>query len=163
MADLVKHIIDPSKNSKPIGRRTAEDKEFLWNKVIDGRLALYRRWFKTVKYNKEVFKKFTVLEFEGGHCFLCHKLWKEQLFDNHFLTGRYFIPNCDCFVRCPSCDSELYDLQYVYNQKLKYCDNCNWLLLDPDAPTWKKRYGKDFELYFLGLSPKIKAQMKAER
>lgn len=157
MADLAEFVLTAQR------KRTPEEKEFIWSKIIDGRLALYRRWYRTVKYNKNVFQKFTVLEFEGGECFICHRYWKIQEFDNHYLAGKYYIPDCNCFIKCPSCESNLYDLQYVYNQKLNHCDNCGWLLLDPDGPIWKKRYGAEFEIFYQDLPEKTKARMRAER
>lgn len=144
-------------------KKTIEQKRDAWEKIIDGRAKRYQEMFEHEKIdtNRRIFMKLIKLEFEGGDCWICKKPWKRKEFDNDFLCGFYYVPVCECFIRCPACKAELYDLQYKYNQKLEYCDNCHFKLFNKATKT--KRYGADFEIYYNDLSDREKYCARAER
>lgn len=138
---------------------TPEQKAEMWNSIIDGRQLFYERLYDEVKNNKDIFGKLFTLEFNGGECWTCGEHWKEQR--NQATNGKYYIPDCECFVTCPNCDTPLYDLQHKYNNKLYFCDNCNMQLIN--TVTNSKRHGKVFKQYFDGLSIRQKYECVAER
>ena len=132
--------------------KTENQKIEIWNRIIDTRQVFYKEQYEKNSKYKEAFGKLFRLEFEGGECWMCHKPWIRHKFDNQFLAGVYYTPNCDCFIRCPECQTWLYDLQYKYSEKLLYCDNCGFMLLNKVTKT--KRYGGEYEIYYNGLSRK---------
>jgi len=140
-------------------KNSPELKEKIWNTVIDGRQRFFAKLFED-NPKSLVFMKLSKLEFEGGACWTCGTHWIEQYFNNPSLAGKYYVPNCDCFVTCPICETPLYDLQFQ-EKKLTRCDNCHFRLHDPIKKL--KRYGRDFKYLYDTSTEYRKHKMRIEK
>lgn len=136
-------------------KRTDEQKEDKWNKLIDVRHRYFQKLYKAEK-DKDYAKKFMwlcKLEFEGGTCFYCNNPWTQKIIDNDWMYGAYYVPNCDCFPRCPFCGKVHYDLFVKYHEHdLDFCDNCGFMLYDMEKKT--TRYGGEYQIFFDNLTRK---------
>jgi len=136
-----------------------EQKEAKWNMIVEERKRHMIALGKRLK--KEIFEKLFDLEMLGGKCPTCGKEWVKIEFNNKFLKGIYYEPSCDCFIQCPECETWLYDKQYEYAGKLKYCDNCFFKLVETE--TGKKRYGKEYLTHYKSKSRKKQLEILNDR
>lgn len=95
--------------------------------------------------NRE-YAQLVCLEIDGGKCPRCSRNWRRIEFSNFFGKGFYFRPNCDCFFRCPNCDSELFDemMRGILKATNHHCPKCKWPLIHDG----KKNWGKEVEAIF---------------
>ena len=141
-----------------ISKHTPEQKAQIWKIIMTGREKYFSELY--TKYKNKLFADLFMFESTGGPCKTCGVRWLEKTFDNPSLAGRYFVPNCDCFVTCPICDTPLYDLQFQ-EAKLTRCDNCHFKLHNPVTKT--KRYGREFKSLYDTSSEYRKHQIRIER
>lgn len=99
------------------------------------------------------------LEFKGGVCWKCGIQWIEHIVDSNNKYGKYYTPNCECFIKCPNCLTYLYDLQILY-EKVEECHNCGFKLWNNKIN--RPRFGRDYEEFFNSLTEaeKWKERMK---
>lgn len=92
------------------------------------------------KYGKTEYRKLICLELDGGNCTRCHKPWRKIEFSNPIGKGIYYRPNCDCFYRCPNCDSELFDEMErgILQATNHHCPKCKWPLVVDKHRNWGK-------------------------
>ncbi len=86
-------------------------------------------------------------ELETGICPRCQKKWKEFTFENVFGFLHYFIPDCECFPKCPHCHEFLYQeavtgRMNIYQSKNKRCPRCGWAMILDGI----KRFGSVYEV-----------------
>jgi predicted Zn-ribbon and HTH transcriptional regulator len=147
------------KISKLISKRTEKQKAEAWHAVVKKRLEFWEH-LKKMNGNKSAYDKLFELEFDGGICFKCGVAWQEREFDNSFMKGKYYVPGCHCFARCPECKSYLYDMHIQYG-KVYQCDNCGFDLYN--AATDTIRYGEEFESWYNNLRGKAYFEQKTLR
>jgi len=94
------------------------------------------------------------MELDGGACPKCGDPWREVTFENAFAKGRYFRPACDCFIRCPRCERDLYEedsagLLQAHDWRCPYCGYRVWGYEGKTETTtqrhgreWERRYGR---------------------
>ena len=91
------------------------------------------------------------LEIDGGHCPLCGDSWREICFDNIFGQGRYFQPGCQCYPKCPRCQTWQYEEFSAGMLKARdwRCHACGFKLLTDDG---FQRYGQRYEATWAGMT-----------
>ena len=92
---------------------TEKEKQEKWMRIVGKMMAQAENYFHSRKQNYKELITTLQNEFDGGNCPKenCRKAWIRIEFDNLFLAGIYFIPNCDCYIKCPVCKKWLYELQ----------------------------------------------------
>ena len=92
--------------------------------------------------HKKELGNFLMLEFEGGACPMCGKMWREVTFENQLGYCHYFLPDCDCYAHCPECNTYLYEehvSQYLRDENW-CCPRCGWRLLVGVEKRWGAEY-----------------------
>lgn len=133
-------------------KRTPEQRLKAWEKFHDSRLRWYQAMYE--RSNPEVralLMAFSVLEFEGEHipkgeaiatgCPKCGEVWAKKEIKGY---GAYYVPTCECFIKCPACKRYLYDVQALWGKKLTRCDNCGFHLYNEEGSA---RYGEGYDKY----------------
>ena len=134
---------------------TEKEKQEKWMRIVGKMMAQAENYFHSRKQNYKELITTLQNEFDGGNCPKenCRKAWIRIEFDNLFLAGIYFIPNCDCYIKCPVCKKWLYELQlngYMQpneNGELK-CPECKFYLKILDNGILKSRHGAGYEKYY---------------
>ena len=108
------------------------------NGFIQRRLDQWQAEYKKhVDYNrKQEILAICQLELEGGHCYMCNKVWcMVKYFD-----FTYYLPDCKCFRICQNCGENLYHIQILGMLKSDdcFCDRCNAAQKDNDGNFYTK-------------------------
>ncbi len=136
---------------------TDEQKRKRWNGIQHTRMKWFESEYNRINNTSSIsnINKQTIcdeilaiarLEAQGGSCPRCGKKWKEVIFDNNFGAGKYYMPECQCYFKCPRCKKHLYDMYVTTRLRMDkhQCSFCDWVLIFEG----EKRHGVQYELWY---------------